>query len=353
MSEKPYTWAETLTRLEREGLLRADVRPRLVAPAQSEEAEEEPWYVSALVGAGAWLAAGLFLIALFGTGLVDFEGSLVGVGAVLVAAATVLRHAAASLFLRQLAFAVSLAGQLALVGGVGSLTDDVAWACLAAVGLEALLVFIYPDAGHRAVSTVLGIFAATGLVFAWDVSNAVHALVALAAGGAVVLWMDEARFITRKHGAIYRPLSYGLIAGLLGVLLLTLGPGEAASLHWWISTLALTAALLYAAYRVLAAHGVPLGSGVAIMLGTSVVGALTLPAPGIMAALLVLVLGFSRGRRFLVGLACAFLVLFLSFFYYNLGWTLLAKSAVLVGSGAMLLLLHGLLARLWTTEAKA
>ena len=355
MSERPYTWNETLTQLEHEGLLAADVRPRLALPAESEVGEEEPWYVSALVGAGAWLAASLFLIALFGTSLVDSGGGLIGTGAVLVTAATALRHAASALFLRQLAFAVSLAGQLAFVGGVGSLTDDLAGACLAAIGLEALLVFAYPDAGHRAVSTVLGLFAATGLVFAWEVPNAVHAVVALTAGGAAVLWMDEARFAAGSRRALLRPVGYGLIAGLLGVLLLTLGPGVVTTVHWWASTLALTAALVYAEARILAAHGVAVTSkmGMAVVLGTSVVGALTLPAPGILAALLVLVLGFSRGRRFLVGLACAFLVLFLSFFYYDLGWTLLAKSAVLAGSGAVLLLLRSLLTRLWNTEADA
>ncbi len=62
-----------------------------------------------------------------------------------------------------------------------------------------------------------------------------------------------------------------------------------------------------------------------------------LMTPGITAAILVLVLGFQRGQRVLMGLALVFLAVFLIAFYYHLDVTLLVKSGILAASGIVLL----------------
>ena len=46
---------------------------------------------------------------------------------------------------------------------------------------------------------------------------------------------------------------------------------------------------------------------------------------------------FDRRNRVLLGLAIVFLLVFGSMYYYSLHLTLLEKSAVLAGSGALLL----------------
>ena len=63
----------------------------------------------------------------------------------------------------------------------------------------------------------------------------------------------------------------------------------------------------------------------------------SLRMPGILAALIVLVLGFWRSNRGLMGLASIFLVFYIWAYYYSLEWTLLVKSLVLLGSGGILL----------------
>jgi uncharacterized membrane protein len=67
-------------------------------------------------------------------------------------------------------------------------------------------------------------------------------------------------------------------------------------------------------------------------------------APGIPAALLLLVLGVERRHPVLAGLASGLLVFFLGAFYYQLATTLLWKSAGLAGAGLLLLLARGALA---------
>ena len=65
--------------------------------------------------------------------------------------------------------------------------------------------------------------------------------------------------------------------------------------------------------------------------------AISCVAPGIAAALLVLLVGFSRGNRILVGIGLLALGGFLSHYYYQLQTTLLNKSMVLAASGFTLL----------------
>jgi uncharacterized membrane protein len=82
-----------------------------------------------------------------------------------------------------------------------------------------------------------------------------------------------------------------------------------------------------------------------LALGTVLVSLPALWMPGILAATIVLALGFQRGNRILLGLAAIFLAIFLIAFYYNLEVTLLAKSLLLLAAGLLLLGLRALLAR--------
>jgi uncharacterized membrane protein len=68
-------------------------------------------------------------------------------------------------------------------------------------------------------------------------------------------------------------------------------------------------------------------------------------SPGLLAAPLVLLVGFSRGNRIVTALGALFLAGFISFYYYNLELSLLAKSFALMGSGVVLLGARAVLAR--------
>jgi uncharacterized membrane protein len=61
------------------------------------------------------------------------------------------------------------------------------------------------------------------------------------------------------------------------------------------------------------------------------------PAPGIVACLLIVVLGFSNGNRLLFGAGIAALALYIGGYYYRLDVTLLHKSIVLLVTGLVLL----------------
>jgi uncharacterized membrane protein len=69
----------------------------------------------------------------------------------------------------------------------------------------------------------------------------------------------------------------------------------------------------------------------------ALVGAASLEAPGIAAGLTVMLLGFARGNRTLIGLGILGSLLYLSAYYYSLHATLLVKSQALAATAAALL----------------
>ena len=60
-------------------------------------------------------------------------------------------------------------------------------------------------------------------------------------------------------------------------------------------------------------------------------------APGILLAIALMVFGYARHERLLLAMGAVLIPVFLFFYYYHLDTTLLQKSGVLVGSGALLL----------------
>ena len=60
-------------------------------------------------------------------------------------------------------------------------------------------------------------------------------------------------------------------------------------------------------------------------------------APGLIMALIILLLGFSRADRVLIGVAIGFFTVFLTAFFYGIEVTLLMKSLILVITGIILL----------------
>ena len=86
-------------------------------------------------------------------------------------------------------------------------------------------------------------------------------------------------------------------------------------------------------------------AGITVLITAAAAAAFAWWAPGLLPALMVLVVGFGSGQRFLLGLGLLSLAAFLSGYYYNLEATLLVKSIVLGVSGGVMLLLRFALGR--------
>ena len=318
--------------------------PRTLPPELSgrDDAESSPWYVKALAGIGAWFAAfflGLFLAM---AGLIDSWESMMIWGAILAVAAIWLKHwLYNSIFWGQLAFAFSLAGQGLLIAGLIGAVESITISALFAAGIATLMFLLYPDSMHRLLTLLLFVVAWVVIIEERTQPDLFH-LMALALGIATVaVWQGELRLIASRWHPFRAPLAYGLPLALFGLCLLPLIDFFGIHQGWW-SASGLALLLLYVAYQILRDLGWSLLSPVGLWAVAAVL-LLLVPAystPGILAAVIMLLLGYWRGSSLMMGLATLFLLFFLSAYYYNLDVTLLNKSYILMGTGGVLLALR-------------
>lgn len=342
MSTTPMRLGELLEQLAQRDLAPRGEQPLPVALSGANDAESSPWYIKALVGIAAWMAA-FFLGAFFGVaGLIDSMESMLIWGAVLTVVAVVLKRLVHnSIFWGQLAFAVVLAGQGLLIGGFAWQQHEETAIALFIIALELVIFLLYPDALHRMLSVLAITAGLTFVLYDQGLPELIHGLVLLLAMGTVTVWQQEFRLLASRWFPIRAPLGYGLALALFAICLLSLFSEYGATL-WWISAAILALVLLYLAFTLLRELERPLLSPVALW-AVGAVALLFIPAyqtPGILAAVIVLILGYWRSNVLLMGLATLFLLFFLSAYYYNLDITLLNKSYILMGTGGVLLVLR-------------
>lgn len=333
--------AELWDRLAGEGLAEG-ARPEA-------ERSESPWFVRVMLGIAGWIAA-FFLLGFVGVGfafIIEDPAFAAVAGAACCAAAFALfRIAGGNDFAGQFGLAVSLVGQVLIAIGLADVVrmDDPAFYLILAA-VEAGLAATVPDFLHRTLAS-----AGAAIALALGINQlSLHGLAApLLCAGLAWVWLEPRRWTT--EGRIGRPVGYGLVLALLLVETFRLfgmeqwfsGPPDAPgwfALHGPLLGRGLTAAILVWAAAVLAlretGRASPYAIGAALLFGL-----LSLKAPGLASAALVLLLGFAAGSRILMALGIVSLLGFVAHFYYSLHASLLEKSGILALTGLLLLLAH-------------
>jgi len=306
-----------------------------------------PWYVRTMLGVAGWIGA-LFLIAFVATGLIGIfqnaTGLLLTGAAGSAVAYAVFRVLSANDFAAQFALALSVAGQalfiLGLFNTMGERFDAPFY--LAVMAYEILLVALFANFVHRVGSTAAA-------AVAWSLAAPRVGLGVMSGATALafaLIWLNETRWITK--GTLWRPIGYGVALSMLwfdGVLLSgghAVLSADAVSI-WaatrWIGPALTSTVFVYAVARLLAAHGLLASShtGKTALAASVVIGLVTLGAPGVASALLILIVAFAGGHRALLGIGALALLGYLGYSYYSLHATLLVKSAAIVASGAALI----------------
>lgn len=347
------TIRQVIEQLTLEGLLTADqaeVETTLTNGLSGVE-EDTPWYIRLLIGLTAWIGAVFLLFFIFDL-FSEGDISAIITGLIFCGVASGVRwQASTSVFLGQVALVISLAGQILFMIGVGNLSDSIVVMALAAIILEILLIGFYHDLLHRFLSTLIIVGALLALLWDFELQEGVHGLMTLLAAGTVWLWMSEAQWITNKLDQFSRPIAFGFVFGLFGLLLLSVFD-EPEIKYWWLSALGLWLVLLGQAYLILRHYEIAPTSkvGASLLGGTLLLLLPSFQTPGILGALMVLLLGFQRGNRLLMGLATLFLTVFIMRFYYLLDLTLLMKSLLLILTGLLIFTLRYLLLSLFSQQ---
>jgi hypothetical protein len=316
-------------------------------PLPAEAGDRSPWYVRAMLGIAAWLAA-VFLLAFLGIALSgvlrnDTAAIAIGVGVCGVAIA-VLRLVPANVFVTQLAVASSLAGQGLIAFGVldhGGWRDAGPWLAIAA--LEIVLIALAPDYLHRVLSTLA---AAVAMRMALGALGWAALFPALLAAVLVAAQGNGSRVLTR--GALWTPVATGLVLALLllvpSALVWNEIWGVRSALQFvavppWVGTVALAVVFVVAIARLLMEARVAWTSpaAAAALLAALAIVAAAWPVPGVIVALLLLLLAFAAGQRVLMGLAIVALLFALGHYYYSMQSTLLMKAAALFVTGVLMI----------------
>lgn len=355
------TLADVFGRLVAEGLAPPESLARAGAALDGSTDTAPPWYARVIAGFGAWVATGCLIGFLVIVDLVDDETAAMIVGALLVVAGVYARRQAEpdQDFVRQLSLAVSLAGQVLVIVGVRATTGSTAAAGLAALAMSSVVIALVPDQAHRFMAALTG---SIGLIatmasfrLAWYIASlgplgdvilrGSDIAAAVLVGVIAYVWRVDVRGRSSEGADMLEPVGYGTIAASLVMLVFsswfheledfTRGQRSAAA-AWTLgpgTTIAIAVALLTLMVEILRElRATSLTAAAPVVLAL-----VTLSTPGIIAAVALLALGFDRRNRVLIAVATAFLVKFLSMYYYSMKLTLLEKSVVLVASGLVLL----------------
>lgn len=292
-----------------------------------DETESTPYVIRCLVGAGAWVSCWCFVIGLLILGILD-EGVSAIVWGILLSGATVFLHRSRTgVFAEQLSLSVAMTAVVMFTIGFADL--DLMKGDLLGMGLAACFAVsvLYVPFDHPAFRFMSVAFALTllSIGIGEDIDEeGLHVMILLETIGAGIIF-------TKLPQSIFRPLGYALAAAMLGTLLVTFLD----EMSVWPAALVQVCAQLW-----LLNFAMSTGQKrIPFVLGFSAAAAGLLgllSAPGILAAIGVTILGHLERDYILRTLGLVFLPVYLVAFYYNLDTSLLAKSGILIASGAIL-----------------
>ena len=341
-----HSAADLLKELERRGFAANPELPAAIIAL--EQKHRQPFYAHILVGLGTCISSFCLLAFLAGLGIIRFEhaaGLSVWSLLLIAGALTVHKFAGNDASIRQSlctqsSFALMLAGKLLFVLGVVNAWNYELGLPVALTFITAITYYTYPIQLDRFLSSLAVLLALLSTTLWYgDISgeqewffNGYFSLQYIAA--AIVLM----RFNTKPD---YVPIGYALVIALcFSALYVSMpaqfggeGNSEAISPLFVNNVLAggLIAVWLVSNPNRFQAKQLLLALGAAIVLGI-------ISAPGVLLSIILLVLGYGKHDRYLSAIGVLFLPIFLWLYYYNLDVSLLQKSVILVGSGALLLI---------------
>ncbi|MDA0589904.1 MAG: DUF4401 domain-containing protein [Planctomycetota bacterium] len=322
VAQDSLTIGDLLTKLGAGGFLDLS-QPGNSLAVLNDEVDSTPHVVQMLVGAGAWIACCCIVLGLAIVGILEEGASAVVCGVAMSAAAVFLHRVRTGLFAEHFSLAAALTGVVMFTVGFQSGHQFLLMA-LASVVAAAVMYVPFASATFRFLTAAFAI-SMLSVALADDVNlESLHVLILLETVGAGFIF-------TRLPQSMFRPLGYALAAAMLGTLLVTFFD----EMSVWPAALVQVCAQLWLLNFALSTGQ----KRVPLMLGLSAAAAGLLgllSAPGILAAIGVIVLGHLERDILLRSLGVLFLPVYLVAFYYNLETSLLTKSGILIASGAVL-----------------
>lgn len=300
------------------------VQRQLIAPSAPDmpaATHGRPWFISVVLGASGWLAGAFVLVFVAMLFKPQSSGSIALCGLVLLSAAFGLYAADRnSEFFDQLALALSIAGQFAMVWAANDATDSATATAALTCAMQVALLLAMPNSLAKVLAAFFACCAwALTIRFGWWGEHHHDALRNVMLAPALVGWcVVWAPIVGAVHALVktehtwmasaLRPIARAALIGLLVGL----------SLGTWLSE--------------------PFGSLIFWSAEVRTNWMALWPLLGAGAALLAASYAFRLRSRSLIGIAIVGALLHVGQFYYLLGTTLLIKSCIMIIIGALALL---------------
>lgn len=342
MSSK-ITLRELLEHPDVNSHLDSDALPTIEESLINQAHNSDSIYVRILIGIGAWVSAAFFVGGIGAIFASCEETTFLVFGIALIIAGTIFAMGAKSLFRIQVSLALVFAGNILAVIATTQLfhSQETFSAVISQLLICVVLYRFFDNNVYRFISSgAVGI-----LTFIWLYDNNIHYLVHILIGVEMILL--GMLYLREKYSPELVPLKYSVAILLPGTILLMNMLGrriffmDKHQTYYLPSSIILTAGLLFLFYY--------LSGGkkrlrepwmILAIVATILLGIFT--NPGIIAAIGLLTLGYAKNDKLLEGLSFLFLPCFLVLFYYNMEVELAYKSAVIAGSGILLLLVRWL-----------
>lgn len=318
--------------------------------AQTGSEINAPWFIKVITILGAWFGALLFLGSLIVSQVLQSTESMITFGSIFILTGIILSYTnKKNHFLDSISLSFSVLGQILLGIGIGVKAGGLKPVCYVGIIVQISIYLLAQSYTQKFISVILTPACLLGIIWNCPLFEVTNFLIGALSVASVLIWTNEIPLQVRlkKHPYFYIPTAYGLVFGLLVILILSINNRffEVNIFHWYIASLISFMSLTFLLYKSLC-QNLGLGRN-AFWLTVGVIAIVLSPTaqtPGIITSLMVIVLGFERGNRTLFTLGILFLAIYVISFYYSLQQTLLIKSIILMSTGALFLGIYLVLA---------
>ena len=159
------------------------------------------------------------------------------------------------------------------------------------------------------------------------------------------LFLNEAKIIStsKRMSQLYNPVRIGLVISLLFGLI-SIGKRHLIPIsqsHIWLSSIVMILVIIYLVYSIIKINEIKtVKSKVMIYILSALILISTILSPSISGAIVVMLLSFLVNYKTGLAIGIISIIYFVSQYYYDLNFTLLTKSIILLVSGVMFLLFY-------------
>lgn len=325
----------------------------LIEGYERVHAEPESLTIKILSIVGGMAATIAFLGFLLIGGLYDSDVGLISFGVLFVAAAVWLNRSYEKLIIDTVSVSLYVLGFAIFIMGLDDLDDTMLALMCLTISLGTLrfmqnyvLAFFATLAANSSIIVLI--------IEAYDSPNALHVFTLLITLATVAWLLNEAKLIASdpRISRLYYPVRIGLIVSMLTALIaLSFGYEWGKEFTSWIASLVTIPATLYVVVRILKLlHVKDKLRKMQLLALALLILAPTVFAPYISGSILIILLCFLVNYRTGLVFGIIAFIYAVSRYYYDLNYSLLQKSMVLMISGVLLLGLYLVVHKIQTSD---